>query len=199
MRYGQSLCAYMKGWHIWSVEWSCLEKEKKLLNSAWGDFGKGEKHQDWKIKHHLLIHLEKQQKSYSHFKIFNALYTTGTRRNSDGCRDKDGGRLQRGYRRLKQAQKHRHAYLLQQATQAAAQSLIKSGRLGCLVYICLHVSFPFFICPRKASSQGRNLITILSHLRVCLKAAPERMTGLLSFPAVSTGNGFLLILSPATL
>lgn len=59
--------------------------------------------------------------------------------------------------------------------------------------ICLHVSFPCFICPRKASSQRRNLITILLK-SMSGKKTPERKTRFLSFPAVSTRSGFSLIL-----
>lgn len=92
----------------------------------------------------------------------------------------------------------RAQHLLQKASQATAWSLMKSRRLLCLFNICLHVPFPCFICPRKASSQARNLITVLlKSMSGKKKKPPERMTKFLSFPAVSTRSGFSLILIPA--
>lgn len=67
----------------------------------------------------------------------------------------------------------------------------------CLIFVYMF-PFLFFICPRKASSQGRNLMTILSYLRMCLKrnSWKDDKTALLS--CCEHREWIPLILSPAT-
>lgn len=80
----------------------------------------------------------------------------------------DGGCRKANANRSKQRNTGTRISFKREAKQEPRAWLNLGGWSVCLIFVYMF-PFLFFICPRKASSQGRNLMTILSYLRMCLK------------------------------